>query len=98
MRLRQYYNVGYTEATYYVDKQMYIYEFEGARLEYNNKLVKIGELKITLKMSESKNDIASEIIELGNMDFWNVNLKDINLKWLIYIMNKIKCKILELVL
>ena len=55
-------------------KQVYLDEFEQARLEYNNKQTredrKIGDY--FKKVCESQNDIACEIIiELGDMDFWN---------------------------
>ena len=55
-------------------KQVYLDEFEEARLEYNNKQTredrKIGDY--FKKVCESQNDIACEIIiELGDMDFWN---------------------------
>lgn len=55
-------------------KQLYLEEFEQARIEYNQKQTRedrkiIDYLK---KVCESQNDIACEIIiELGNMDFWN---------------------------
>jgi len=55
-------------------KQVYLDEFEEARLEYNNKQPK-KDRKINNyfdKVSGSQNDIACEIIiELGDMDFWN---------------------------
>ena len=55
-------------------KQVYLDEFEEARIEYNNKQTK-KDRKIDNyfnKVSASQNDIACEIIiELGNMDFWN---------------------------
>ena len=55
-------------------KQMYIDEFEEARLEYNNRQTR-EDRKIDdyfKKVCESQNDIACEIIiELGDMDFWN---------------------------
>ena len=55
-------------------KQLYLDEFEEARLEYNNKQTredrKIGDY--FKKVCESQNDIACDIIiELGDMDFWN---------------------------
>jgi hypothetical protein len=55
-------------------KQLYLEEFEQARIEYNQKQTRedrkiIDYLK---KVCESQNDIACEIIiELGDMDFWN---------------------------
>ena len=54
-------------------KQVYLDEFEEARLEYNSKLDRESR-KINdyfKKVCESQNDIACEIIiELGDMDFW----------------------------
>ena len=54
-------------------KQVYLNEFEEARLEYNSKLDRESR-KINdyfKKVCESQNDIACEIIiELGDMDFW----------------------------
>lgn len=55
-------------------KQLYLEEFEQARIEYTQKQTRedrkiIDYLK---KICESQNDIACEIIiELGDMDFWN---------------------------
>ena len=55
-------------------KQVYVDEFEKARLEYNNKQNR-EDRKIEdyfKKICDSQNDIACEIIiELGDMDFWN---------------------------
>ncbi len=55
-------------------KQVYLEEFEQARIEYNNKQTR-EDRKIEdyfTKVCESQNDIACEIIiELGGMDFWN---------------------------
>ena len=55
-------------------KQVYLDEFEQARIEYNNKQTR-NDRKIEdyfKKVCESQNDIACEIIiELGDMDFWN---------------------------
>ena len=55
-------------------KQVYLDEFEKARLEYNQKQTR-EDRKIEnylKKVCESQNDIACEIIiELGDMDFWN---------------------------
>ena len=55
-------------------KQLYLNEFEQARIEYNVRQTredrKIGDY--FKKVCESQNDIACEIIiELGDMDFWN---------------------------
>ena len=55
-------------------KQVYLEEFEEARIEYNNKQTR-EDRKIEdyfKKVCESQNDVACEIIiELGDMDFWN---------------------------
>ena len=55
-------------------KQVYLEEFEQARIEYNQKQTR-EDRKIEdyfKKVCESQNDIACEIIiELGDMDFWN---------------------------
>ena len=55
-------------------KQVYLEEFEQARIEYNNDQTR-EDRKIEdyfKKVSDSQNDIACEIIiELGDMDFWN---------------------------
>ncbi len=55
-------------------KQVYLDEFEQARIEYNNNQTR-NDRKIDnyfTKVCESQNDIACEIIiELGDMDFWN---------------------------
>ena len=55
-------------------KQVYLDEFEKARIEYNNKQTR-EDRKIEdyfKKVCESQNDVACEIIiELGDMDFWN---------------------------
>lgn len=55
-------------------KQVYLEEFEQARIEYNNKQTR-NDRKIDnyfTKVCDSQNDIACEIIiELGDMDFWN---------------------------
>ena len=64
-------------------KQMYIDEFEEARLEYNNNQTR-EDRKIEdyfKKVCESQNDIACEIIiELGDMDFWNDKNNEYRLK------------------
>ena len=55
-------------------KQVYLDEFEQARIEYNNKQNREDRKIIDYfkKVCESQNDIACEIIiELGDMDFWN---------------------------
>ena len=54
-------------------KQVYLDEFEEARIEYNNKQTKKDRIinNYFQKVSGSQNDIACEIIiELGDMDFW----------------------------
>ena len=55
-------------------KQVYLDEFEQARIEYNDNQTR-EDRKIEdyfKKVCESQNDIACEIIiELGDMDFWN---------------------------
>ena len=55
-------------------KQLYLEEFEQARIEYNQKQT-CEDRKIIdyfKKVCESQNNIACEIIiELGDMDFWN---------------------------
>lgn len=62
---------------------LYLQEFEEARLEYNNKQTR-NDRKIDNyfeKVCESQNDIACEIIiELGDMDFWNDKDKEYRLK------------------
>ena len=55
-------------------QNLYLIEFEEARIEYNNKQTR-NDRKIENyfeKVCLSQNDIACEIIiELGDMDFWN---------------------------
>ena len=55
-------------------KDLYLEEFEEARIEYNNRQTR-NDRKIDnyfMKINESQNDLACEIIvELGDMDFWN---------------------------
>jgi site-specific DNA recombinase len=46
MRLRQYYDVGYTEATYYLDKQMFYFNF----VEDNSAIVRVFPLKDYYKL------------------------------------------------
>ena len=64
-------------------KQVYLDEFEKARLEYNNKQTR-EDRKIEdyfKKVCDSQNDIACEIIiELGDMDFWNDKNNEYRLK------------------
>ena len=54
-------------------KQVYLDEFEQARIEYNAKTRADRQVKDYFqKVCESQNDIACEIIiELGDMDFWS---------------------------
>ena len=64
-------------------KQLYLNEFEEARIEYNGRQTredrKIGDY--FKKVCESQNDIACEIIiELGDMDFWNDKGNEYRLK------------------
>ena len=64
-------------------KQLYLNEFEEARIEYNGRQTredrKIGDY--FKKVCESQNDIACEIIiELGDMDFWNDKDNEYRLK------------------
>ncbi|CDE97072.1 mobilization protein [Clostridium sp. CAG:567] len=53
-------------------KQVYLDEFEQARIEYNAKTRAYRQIKDYFqKVCDSQNDIACEIIiELGDMDFW----------------------------
>ena len=64
-------------------KQVYLDEFEKARLEYNQKQTR-EDRKIEdyfKKVCNSQNDIACEIIiELGDMDFWNDKNNEYRLK------------------
>lgn len=58
MRLRQYYNVGYTEATYYVDKQVFYFNFK----EDNSAVVRVFPLKDYYKLDP---DNKMETYEFG---------------------------------
>ena len=64
-------------------KDLYLEEFEEARIEYNNKQTR-NDRKIDnyfMKINESQNDLACEIIiELGDMEFWKDKDKDYRLK------------------
>lgn len=64
-------------------QDLYLQEFEEARIEYNNKQTR-NDRKINNyfeKVCESQNDIACEIIiELGDMDFWNDKEKEYRIK------------------
>jgi L-lactate utilization protein LutB len=67
----------------YIYTNTNLYEFEKARLEYNNKQTR-EDRKIEdyfKKVCDSQNDIACEIIiELGDMDFWNDKKQEYRLK------------------
>lgn len=58
MRLRQYYDVGYTEATYYVDKQVFYFNF----VEDNSAIVRVFSLKDYYKLDP---DNKMETYEFG---------------------------------
>ena len=58
MRLRQYYDVGYTEATYYLDKQVFYFNFA----EDNNAIVRVFPLKDYYKLDP---DCKMETYEFG---------------------------------
>ena len=64
-------------------QELYLKEFEDARIDYNNKQSR-DDRKIEnyfAKVCESQNDIACEIIvELGDMDFWNDKDQEYRLK------------------
>ena len=64
-------------------KDLYLEEFEEARIEYNNKQTR-NDRKIDnyfMKINESQNDLACEIIvELGDMDFWKDKDKQYRLR------------------
>ena len=64
-------------------KDLYLEEFEEARIEYNNKQTR-NDRKINnyfIKINESHNDLACVIIvELGDMEFWKDKDKDYILK------------------
>ena len=81
-------------------KQLYLNEFEEARIEYNGRQTredrKIGDY--FKKVCESQNDIACEIIiELGDMDFWNDKDKQYRLK-MIYVYNEQVKDLIKIVL
>lgn len=63
-------------------KQVYLDEFEQARIEYNSKTRADRQIKDYFqKVCESQNDIACEIIiELGDMDFWQDKDKEYRYK------------------
>ena len=63
-------------------KQVYLDEFEEARLEYNKQTREDRKIKDYFKkVCDSQNDISCEIIiELGDMDFWNDKDKEYRLK------------------
>ena len=58
MRLRQYYDVGYTEATYYVEKQVFYFNFK----EDNSAIVRVFPLKDYYKLDP---DNKMETYEFG---------------------------------
>ena len=64
-------------------KDLYLEEFEEARIEYNNKQTR-NDRKIEnyfMKINESQNDLACEIIiELGDMEFWKDKDKEYRLR------------------
>ena len=64
-------------------KDLYLEEFEEARIEYNNKQTRTDR-KIDnyfMKINESQNDLACEIIvELGDIEFWKDKDKPYRLK------------------
>ena len=64
-------------------KDLYLEEFEEARIEYNNKQIR-NDRKIDnyfMKINESQNDLACEIIvELGDIDFWKDKDNEYKLK------------------
>ena len=64
-------------------KDLYLEEFEEARIEYNNKQTR-NDRKIDnyfMKINESQNDLACEIIvELGDMEFWKDKDNEYRLK------------------
>ena len=64
-------------------KDLYLEEFEEARIEYNNKQTR-NDRKIDnyfTKINESQNDLACEIIiELGDMEFWKDKDNEYRLK------------------
>ena len=64
-------------------KDLYLEEFEEARIEYNNKQTR-NDRKIDnyfIKINEFQNDLACEIIvELGDMDFWKDKDNEYRLK------------------
>ena len=71
-------------------QDLYLQEFEEARIEYNNKQTR-NDRKINNyfeKVCESQNDIACEIIiELRDMDFWNGKEQEYRIK-MIYVYNE----------
>ena len=64
-------------------KELYLTEFEEARIEYNNRQTR-NDRKIEnyfMKINESQNDLACEIIvELGDMEFWKDKDNEYRLK------------------
>ena len=74
MRLRQYYDVGYTEATYYVDKQVFYFNFK----EDNSAIVRVFPLKDYYKLDPENKMKTYEfgIIYIREED--KFEMKDIN--------------------
>lgn len=74
MRLRQYYDVGYTEATYYVDKQVFYFNFK----ENNSAIVRVFPLKDYYKLDPENKMKTYEfgIIYIREED--KFEMKDIN--------------------
>ena len=74
MRLRQYYDVGYTEATYYVDKQVFYFNFK----EDNSAIVRVFPLKDYFKLDPENKMKTYEfgIIYIREED--KFEMKDIN--------------------
>ena len=70
-------------------KQVYLDEFEQARIEYNSKTRADRQVKDYFqKVCDSQNDIACEIIiELGDMDFWQDKDEEYKFK-MIYVYNE----------
>ena len=68
MRLKQYYDVSYTEATYYVDKQVFYFNF----VEDNSAIVRAFPLKDYYKLDP---DNKMETYECGTFCFYEVKMK-----------------------
>ena len=74
MRLRQYYDVGYTEATYYVEKQVFYFNFK----EDNSAIIRVFPLKDYYKLDQDNKMKTYEfgIIYIREED--KFEMKDIN--------------------